>query len=54
MRYFIFKNPRKPGDQPVKSYNFEPQEFQIGLDAKKFGPIQIVSQEELDQEKGGL
>jgi hypothetical protein len=50
MRYFIFKSPRKPGDQPLETLAYEPGEFTISNKAVKYGPIVVISEEAIKNE----
>lgn len=47
MKYYIFKNPRRKGEQPVEEMNFEPNDFIIQQKAVKHGPIMVLSEKDL-------
>ena len=51
MKYYIFKSPRKPNDIALEVLDYKPSELVIGLRAKKFGPIEVVSEEEFLREE---
>lgn len=51
MKYYIFKSPRKQGAQPLETLNSEPLDYLIAQKSIKYGPIIIVSEEELLNEK---
>jgi len=46
MKWFIYKTPKRLGDRPVVTLNYEPNEFIIGQYAVKYGPIICISEEE--------
>ena len=50
MRYFIYKTPREKGDRPLETHNSEPSQSLIEIKAMRFGPIVIVSEEQLKNE----
>lgn len=47
MRFFIFKSPKKQGDRPIETLDYEPNELIISQRAAKYGPIIIISEESL-------
>lgn len=51
MRWYIYKSPRSFDSQPIETMNVEPNEDLVKLKARKYGPIIIISEEELRQEK---
>ena len=53
MKWFVFKTPRKHGDRPVEVKEYEPMVTQIELYAQRYGPIVVVSEEQLDKERKG-
>lgn len=50
MNYSIFKTPRKKGDRPLETMSYEPNDFIIEQKAMKYGPIVILTEEELRKE----
>lgn len=50
MKWYIFKKPRSINDAPIKAFTFEPSQFLIEQEAMRSGPIEIVSEEELQKE----
>lgn len=53
MKWFVFRAPRKPGDRPVETKEYEPMLTQVELYAQRYGPIVIVSEAQLENERKG-
>lgn len=47
MKHYIYKSPYKPGDTPIEIMKWEPNDFIVGLKAKKYGSIEIISEEDV-------
>lgn len=50
-KWYIFKLPRKPGDQPVKIHNTNIGSSLFELEAMRYGPIELISEEQFNKEK---
>ena len=51
MRWFIYRSPRRFGDMALETMSFEPTEFIIQQKAVRYGPIIVISEEELSNER---
>ena len=49
MIYRIYKSPRRPDALPVETYSYEPFGIVLEQLAKKYGPIEIVQEDEILQ-----
>lgn len=51
MRWFVFKSPYKPTDEPLEIFPHEPTVFQIESLARHHGQVEAVSQEDFEKTK---
>jgi len=51
MKYYFFKAPRKPGDQPIEEVTYEPNEFIIGQKAMKYGAVIVLDEKAWKEEQ---
>lgn len=49
-KWHIFKTPRKKGDMPIETTNYEPLSYLLQQKAMKYGPVIVITQEQLDEE----
>lgn len=50
MKYFVFKTPRKKTDRPLEEISYLLNDFLIELKALKYGPIEILNEDQLKKE----
>lgn len=50
MKYYIFRQPRKEGDEPIETLNYM-SDIIIQQRALKYGNIVVVSEEDLKKEE---
>jgi hypothetical protein len=51
MMWYVYKSPRRFGELALETLNYEPTDFIIRQKAMKYGPIVVISEEELENER---